>query len=438
MQGVAAEFLNLNTADPSSSNTRCGVSFDNRNTASPLPSPRGGTIVIVNPANAAGTAAQYGLWSLSRSYSTASRTALVTYSIADLNQALTNCGWLRDERNTATTLFRAAVRVTTVQQGRSVRGTLFSVTKETVVELAIAALTGVSASVNFEAQSGVIVGSEVIKQVFDPVQRSLSLLLFTSSQGPYQLRAISTFAQPVCSASSCAPWASQTGATLLRALLQDDLPSLAISAHATGVSSTAGASDNWRAQCFKPDAANNGLPAVVDYTRRQNSAAPFYDPCGQYWFLQLRPDQPGNLCSDIFADSHVARTAAGAWTATFDVLCHPTYGGACTAPGGGPAQPQVCARARADDGVRSHPEARAGVRQVTLTLSTSSDDYCPRLVDSVTVRRRACSGDCHAFHCRAPCAQSSLSLAVYDDFARTRDNSQFVFGTERRAWLAKL
>jgi hypothetical protein len=359
-QGVAAEFLDRNVQDYANANTRCGVSYDNRVTTSPLPSPHGGTATIVHPANSVTTQAQYGLWSLARSYTTSSRTATVTYSVADFNQALTNCGWLRDESNPAQTVYRASVRITTVQQGRAIRGTLLAVSRETIVELGVAVRTGVSASATLETQSVVVALASVLKQTFDPALRVLSLLFFTSSQGPYQLRLANPTLAPVCTSSDCAGrgWAGASGATLARALLPGDLSALALATHSSGVSNTNGAADNRRAECFVADSDGSGNPAAASYSVKRNSAPPYYDPCGQYWFLSLQPEQPGNTCETSFA-SHTARTASGTWQLTFDVTCHSTYSGSCAAPSGGAPQPQV--RAMMLSGVdRTQRSARAG------------------------------------------------------------------------------
>ncbi len=341
--------------DYANANTRCGVSYDNRVTVSPLPSPHGGTAKIVYPANSAATQAQYGLWSLARSYTSVSRTAAITYSIADFNQALTYCGWLRDESSPAKTVFRASVRITTVQQGRAIRGTLLAVSRETIVELGVAVNTDVSASATLETQSTVVAVTSMLKQTFDPALRVLSLLFFTSSQGPYQLRLANPTLAPVCTSADCAEWAGASGATLARALLPGDLSALALDAHSSGVSNTNGAADNRRAECFVADTANTGTPAAASYTVQRNTAPPFYDPCGQYWFLSLQPDQTGHRCDDSFS-THTARNASGSWQLTFDVLCHPTYRGACTAPSGGSPQPQV--RATAQRGHCSAERAR--------------------------------------------------------------------------------
>ncbi len=405
--GVAFEFLNRNVADPVQSNTRCGVTFENMVAADAigLPSPHAAGVYIVNPANSATTAASYGLWDLTRSYSSGgglNGIRTVSYTLADFNSALSNCGWKRIEDNTALTVFETTVRITTVQQGRSIRGTLYTTTRETTIVLGFAFQTAVSASATVETQSTVTTEASVLHQFVDPANQRAYLVLYTSSQGPYQLALATATEAPVCTAASggCADWAAGSNAngpaSAMRALLASDLAPPITATLPTGV--TAGKSTR-TAECFDP---NN---VAADYSATSNSGAVTYAPCGQYWLISLNPAREALYqvaataqralasspnarpaqCADTFG-AHVARTFTGSWSATFNVTCHPSFKGACASarPGANVQQP------------------------VTVSFSSASDDYCPRIIDSLS---------------------SSAKLELFDNFARTSAQSQFVFGT---------
>lgn len=425
-QGVAFEFLNGNAADPQTANTRCGVHFDNIVQGSPQPSPRGGT--IDNPANSAATAASNGLWTLMRAYTSSVRTATVNYFVSNFNDALRNCGWRRDETAADVTVFRSSVRITTVQQGRSVRSTLFASTRETVVELGFGFRTRIVANSTLEVQSTVTTFSQLLQQVFEPLTRTAYLLFFTSSQGPYQLRLASAELRPTCTSADgrdCAAWSAQPDATLVRALLTGDLPSLGYAEHVAGVS----LADQRRAQCFATDAA--GTERAADYSARQNTQNPFYPVCGQYWYMELRPEQTGHLCSDAVTGPSVPRTLDGQWSVSFEVTCHPSYEGACTPPAGLPLQPQVIRAAAAWVAC-----ALTCTRRRVVAGECGADDIVGRLLPApggfaLGARLHILSLTQQRWdpHSNGACArQTTMTLSVFEDFARTVPNTQFVFG----------
>jgi hypothetical protein len=291
--GVAFEFLNRNAADPVQSNTRCGVAFENlvAADATGLPSPHAAGVYIVNPANSAATAASYGLWDLTRSYSSGggvNGVRTVSYTLADLTSALTNCGWKRIEDSATLTVFETTARITTVQQGRSVRGTLYTATRETTVVLGFAFQTAVSAGATVETQSTITTEASVIYQAVDPVNQRAFLVLNTSSHGPYQLAMANAAEAPVStsSAGGCADWAAGSNANVpatgMRALLASDL----VSPIATVLPAGASPGKSTRtAECFDPSGK------AADYSARSNSGAVKYAPCGQYWLVTLSPSR---------------------------------------------------------------------------------------------------------------------------------------------------
>jgi hypothetical protein len=103
-----------------------------------------------------------------------------------------------------------------------------------------------------------------------------------------------------------------------------------------------------------------------------------FTPCGQNWFIKLNaPDDCGTIYQNL------TRTMTGSWAVNFNIKCHYSYTGSCSI-----ASPTT------------------NTAQVLFT--TSSDNYCPRILDSLS---------------------SSATLHVYDDTARKNEQSQFVFGT---------
>ncbi len=380
--GWAFEFLNQGAVN---ANTRCGVFYDNLVAVSggQLPSPHGASFFIERPAVAGAiTNNKYGLWTLTRTYTAG--IAQVDYTVGNYNDALVNCGWKRDESNTAFTLFKATVRATGRSLGRSLRGQVIYTTRETTIDIAVQFNTAVSATKGgLYVNSELVLLSEVTKQVFDPISKQAYLLLFTSSQGPYQLEPTG-FA--CASSSACSGgWDTTTPTVSFSALLSDAAISAKTPQGQTPIShngllkldSSIPLTDNsttTRAECFSPGLSGSGIP---NYNTQTPTA---FTECRQYWFIQLNGR---NDCGNIFAQTPETRNLNGRWTASFNIKCHSSYTGSCT--------------------IQS-PIAST----TTISFDTNSDNYCPQIVDTVT---------------------SSAVLNVYDDAGFSNAQTQFVFGT---------
>ena len=71
---------------------------------------------------------------------------ILRLQVDDFNHALANCGWDRDESNTASTRYSVNVKATTLSQGTVIRNVLYTVVEETSVTVAVQYGTKVQAS----------------------------------------------------------------------------------------------------------------------------------------------------------------------------------------------------------------------------------------------------------------------------------------------------
>ena len=243
----------------------------------------------------------------------------------------------------------------------------------------------------FEVQSPITVFAALEKQVFDVGTSTAHLLFYTSSQGPYQLH-LASFACASPATKDCGKWigsnnayigALATTAQKNALLLGSEYASIA------GVSTLFDSDATHTAQCY------NGITGTgtTDYSQTNTTDdSTRFTICSQHWYMRIT--NPG-VCADPFlpADEHVALNINGDWSAVFDVTCHESYKGACnlryntsTTLTGGSVYPNL----------------------VTLTFSTASDDYCPRILDTQS---------------------ATIELNVFQDYNRAVPQTQFVFGT---------
>jgi hypothetical protein len=374
---VAFEFL----LDNSRTDSRCGVDFNGVNSDNVRASSFHGHIADGVELNGAWSYTGFG------GASTCGDKATFQYEVNDYNNALTNCGWKIDESSTGVTTMKTTVLMTTLEQGVIIRNVLYKKTLESAVQLGIEFQTNVTATTgNLTIFGPVIQYSTLLKQTFEPVNSCANWLLLTSVQGPYQLfPTVGSGTLPgatgITVSGNPASW---TGVTY-NAFSSNNVASLAVTGYSIFDSDAKDNANNDHANLAK--CVTNALDTESDFTRN-NSATEPYPPCNQYWYLRAC-----KACDGTFTDNENLNYD---WSATFTVVCHHTFSGACTTP---------------------------QTNQVTVSWSTSSDNYCPRIIDtessSATLSVYQTTSDTGATVKALPIGGATFS----------GPQSQFVFGT---------
>jgi len=351
---VAYEFLYQRRRDQS----RCGVNFNYG-----VDSNARGTSYS-NEAQRSG--GNNGVWTMLSNTGGCADGVTYRYQVADFNNALKNCGWDRTESTTVTT-FTTTVLATSLQQGSRIRNVLVTRQLETSVTIGINYLTNISATAGPLRVFGPVINEATLQaQVFNPLSYTASWGLLTSVQGPYQLTLLGK-GKPTSSATG---W---NAAFTWNAMSAENAGFLGLPADAAITGTDSSAADgvsgaDHLAKCAI-QAANGALSGNTNYSNPTGT----YTACVQRWFLSAT-----KACTADATDMNLNSD----WNATFGVTCHSTFTGSC----------------------RSTPQTT----EVTVSWSTYSDNYCPRIIDTEA---------------------STATLKVYQKDDWSEEQTQFVFGT---------